>query len=320
MDSETTPRTPDERTTPQGGWSPVPRVMAAVPNVFSVDVEEYFQVSAFEEHWPRGRWEAIPSRLEQGLDAVLGMASAAGVKGTFFVLGWIARRHPHLVRRIAEAGHEVGCHSLEHRLIYRMDEAGFRADLREARAAIEDASGAGCFVYRAPSFSVTRSSLWALRVLAEEGIRTDSSIYPVAHDRYGMPGAPRSPYRPLKDHPTFVEFPPSTVRWLGLTLPCAGGGYLRLYPSSVTHAAIRWIRERERQPAVVYVHPWEFDPDQPSAEAPWLTRARHRVGLGTNAKKLGRLLSAFPFASISDCVTALGGPTTFPVVDLGRAE
>ena len=320
MDSETTLRTPDERATPKEGWSPVPRVMAAVPNVFSVDVEEYFQVSAFEEHWPRGRWEAIPSRLEQGLDAVLGMASTAGVKGTFFVLGWIAKRHPHLVRRISEAGHELGCHSLEHRLIYLMDEAGFRRDLREARAAIEDASGAGCFVYRAPSFSVTRSSLWALRVLAEEGIRTDSSIYPVVHDRYGIPGAPRSPYRPLKDHPTFVEFPPSTVRWLGLTLPCAGGGYLRLYPSSVTHAAIRRIREREGQPAVVYVHPWEFDPDQPSAQAPWLARARHRVGLGTNAKKLGRLLSAFPFASVSDCVAALGGPTTFPVVELGRAE
>jgi polysaccharide deacetylase family protein (PEP-CTERM system associated) len=296
------------------------RFMQAIPNVFSVDVEEYFQVSAFENLYPRDRWVAIPSRLERGLDTVLGVASAAGVKGSFFILGWIARHHPQLVRRIAAEGHELGCHSLEHRAVFSMNRESFRQDLREARAAIQDASQAPCLLYRAPSFSVTRASLWALRILAEEGIVTDSSIYPVWHDRYGLPGAPRTPFRPLRDHPEFVEFPPSTVRWLGMTLPCAGGGYLRLSPGGITRAAIRRIRTEDRHPALVYVHPWEFDPDQPVASAPWLALARHRVGLGTNAKKLGRLFSTFRFASITDCVSALGGPAALPLVELDRED
>ena len=291
----------------------------AVPNVFSVDVEEYFQVSAFEDQFPRERWESIPSRLERGLDVVLGVAAAAQARGTFFVLGWIAKRHPALVRRIVAAGHEVGCHSFEHRLVYRMDEDAFRQDLRAAREAIEDASGVDCSHFRAPSFSVTRESLWALRVLAEEGIRTDSSIYPVLHDRYGLLGAPRSPYRPLQDHPEFVEFPPSTVRWLGLTLACAGGGYLRLYPLSVTRAAINRIRNSDRHPAVVYVHPWEFDPEQPVVSAPWMARTRHRVGLKHTADKLEKLLKSFPFAPMSECVAALGGAPALPFVNPARA-
>jgi polysaccharide deacetylase family protein (PEP-CTERM system associated) len=292
---------------------------SASPNVFSVDVEEYFQVSAFEDQFPRERWESIPSRLERGLDVVLGVAAAAEVRGTFFVLGWIAKRHPGLVRRIADAGHELGCHSFEHRLVYRMEASAFRRDLRETRRAIQDASGVDSLHYRAPSFSVTRDSLWALRALAEEGIRTDSSIYPVLHDRYGLPGAPRSPYRPLADYPDFVEFPPSTVRWCGLTLPCAGGGYLRLYPSGITHAAIERIRNRDGHPAVVYVHPWEFDPEQPAVSAPWLARARHRVGLTRTVEKLGKLFRSFPFAPMSECIAALGGPAALPFVDPGRA-
>jgi polysaccharide deacetylase family protein (PEP-CTERM system associated) len=294
-------------------------VRTSVPNVFSVDVEEYFQVSAFERLFPRERWDSVPSRLERGLDAVLAVAARARVRGTFFVLGWIARRHPALVRRIAEAGHEIGCHSFEHRLVYQMDEGAFRRDLRDARAALQDATGVACVLYRAPSFSLTRGSLWALRVLAEEGIRTDSSIYPVVHDRYGLPGAPRSPFRPLSDHPDFVEFPPSTVRWCGLTLPCAGGGYLRLYPLGITRTAIARIRNRDGHPAVVYVHPWEFDPEQPVVPAPWLARVRHRVGLDRTAERLGRLFDGFPFASMSDCIEALGGAGSLPFVDPGRA-
>ena len=322
MDGETIPNEKavvlDEGTRPASEQRPAAPVFTSVPNAFSVDVEEYFQVSAFEDQYPRDLWAAVPSRLERGLDTVLGVASDAGVKGTFFVLGWIARQHPHLVRRIVDEGHELGCHSLEHRLVYGMKPELFREDLRRALAAIQEVSGAPCSLYRAPSFSVTKQSLWALRILAEEGIVTDSSVYPIVHDRYGLASAPRAPFRPLHDHPQFVEFPPSTVRWLGMTLPCAGGGYLRFSPGALTRAAIRRIRSEDRHPALVYVHPWEFDPDQPQVPAPFFTSARHRVGLKRTAGRLKSILGNFPFAPISECVSALGGPTALPFVDLER--
>ncbi len=287
------------------------------PNVFSVDVEEYFQVSAFERRFPREQWDSIPSRLDRGLDAVLEIAGGARVRGTFFVLGWIARRHPAAVRRIVAAGHEIGCHGADHGLLYRMDRASFRDDLRSALRAVEDASGARCRVYRAPSFSVTRRSLWALRILAEEGIRIDSSVFPVVHDRYGIPGAPRFPFRPLRDAPDFVEFPPSTVRIAGLTLPCAGGGYFRLLPLWVTRKAVRRIRERDGWPALLYLHPWEFDPGQPVVPAPRLTTFRHRVNLGRTSERLAELFRRFEFDTMSRVVEAMGGAGALPVAELG---
>ena len=281
-------------------------------NAFTVDVEDYFQVSAYEGTVPRDGWGAVPSRIDSGMGALLDLLEARSVKGTFFILGWIARQHPRIVRAIAERGHEIGCHSDEHRLVYSQSPEAFRADTRRALDAIQEAAGRPCTLYRAPTFSIIRKSLWALPILAEEGIRLDSSVYPVVHDRYGIPGAPRFPYRPLPDVPDFVEFPPSTFRLLGMTLPCAGGGYLRIYPPFVTRYALRSINDNEAQPAVLYVHPWELDPDQPALPGGTLQNLRHRVNIGAMGTRLAGLLSRFRFSTMSAALAELGGADALP--------
>lgn len=285
---------------------------ARLINAFTVDVEDYFQVSAFEGEVSRERWQSVPSRIDRGLATILDLLDRAGLRGTFFVLGWVARHRPDLIRVIAERGHELGCHSDEHRLVYSQTPAEFREDLRRALGAIQDASGRACTLYRAPTFSITARSLWALPILVEEGIRVDSSVYPVIHDRYGIPGAPRFPYRPLQDAPEFVEFPPSTFRMFGATLPCAGGGYLRIYPLSMTRLALRQINGSDRRPAVVYVHPWEFDPDQPVVSTGTLQRLRHRMNLGKMGSRVENLLSRFRFSTLGDALAGLGGPSALP--------
>ena len=292
---------------------PVPQ---APLNAFTVDVEDYFQVSAFEGSVPREAWEALSSRIDKGLTGLLDLMDRSGVRGTFFILGWVARRRPELVRSISDRGHEIGCHSQEHRLVYSQTPAEFRADLRDALGALQDATGRPCTAYRAPTFSITKQSLWALPILAEEGIRLESSIYPVFHDRYGIPGAPRFPYRPLPDLPDFVEFPPSTFRHFGMTLPCAGGGYLRIYPPALTRHALRQINDTERQPAVVYVHPWEFDPEQPVVAGGRLRNFRHRVNIRVMADRVSRLLGEFRFSTLSGVLVGLGGPEALPFHDL----
>jgi polysaccharide deacetylase family protein (PEP-CTERM system associated) len=284
-------------------------------NAFTVDVEDYFQVSAYEGAVPRDGWGAVPSRIDAGLDALLNLLEARSVRGTFFILGWVARRHPRIVRTIAERGHEIGCHSDEHRLVYSQTPEEFRADTRRALDTIQQAAGRACTLYRAPTFSVTRESLWALPILAEEGVRLDSSVYPVVHDRYGIPGAPRFPYRPLPDVPDFVEFPPSTFRWLGMTLPCAGGGYLRIYPPFVTRYALRSINGGEAQPAVLYVHPWELDPEQPALPGGTLQNLRHRANIGAMGARLAELLSRFRFSTMSAALAELGGADALPFRD-----
>jgi polysaccharide deacetylase family protein (PEP-CTERM system associated) len=287
-------------------------------NAFTVDVEDYFQVSAFEGAVPRAAWETVTPRIDKGLSELLELMDRTGVRGTFFILGWVARRRPDLVRSISDRGHEIGCHSHEHRLVYSQTPAEFRADLRQALGALQDATGRPCTVYRAPTFSLTRKSLWALPILAEEGIRLESSIYPVLHDRYGIPGAPRFPYRPLPDLPDFVEFPPSTFRLLGMTLPCAGGGYLRIYPPALTRYALRQINGADGQPAVVYVHPWEFDPEQPVVSGGPLRNFRHRANIGAMAGRVAALLAGFRFGTMGDVIARLGGPSTLPVHDVAR--
>ena len=284
-------------------------------NAFTVDVEDYFQVSAFEAAVPRDAWDSVPSRIDAGMMELLDLLDASSVQGTFFVLGWVARQHPRLIRGIAERGHEVGCHSHEHRLVYSQTPAEFRADTRLALDAIQEATGQFCTLYRAPTFSITRKSLWALPILAEEGIRLDSSIYPVIHDRYGIPGAPRFPYRPLREVPDFVEFPPSTFRFLGMTLPCAGGGYLRIYPPFVTRYALRSINRGDGQPAVLYVHPWELDPSQPVLPAGRLRNLRHRVNIGTMGARLAGLIARFRFSTMTSALEGLGGPQALPFSD-----
>jgi len=288
------------------------------PNAFTVDVEDYFHVSAFESLFPPERWGDVPSRIDGGVRAILEIAAEAGVTGTFFVLGWVAQRRPDLVKAIADAGHEIGCHSLEHRRVYTMTPEAFRSDLRRAMAAIQQVTGKGCVLYRAPSYSITRKSLWALDILAEEGILIDSSIYPIRHDRYGIDSAPLGPFRPLLHHPQFVEFPPSAVRLFGANLPCVGGGYLRIIPFALTKAAIRRINEREQRPAMLYVHPWELDPDQPKVPAGALTNLRHRMNLGETSGRLRVLLGEFPFAPLSSVTATLGGPSAIPFKSLAN--
>jgi polysaccharide deacetylase family protein (PEP-CTERM system associated) len=276
-------------------------VDSRVPNALTIDVEDYYHVSAFEEAVPRSRWSAMPSRVAASTGKILEMLAEADVRATFFILGWVADRHPELVRDIHAAGHEVGCHSYWHRLVYRQTPDEFREDLRAARHSLEDITGSAVRAYRAPSFSVTPRSAWALDVLIEEGFTLDSSIYPVYHDRYGFAGAPRGPARIVRPSGTLHEFPPPVYSCCGVPLPVAGGGYFRLYPYFFTRHGVRRIN-RSGLPVAAYVHPWEFDPDQPPLRASLLTRFRHYVGLRRTGQRLASLLRDFRFGTLSEAL------------------
>jgi polysaccharide deacetylase family protein (PEP-CTERM system associated) len=269
----------------------------AVVNVMTVDVEDYFHVSGFEGVVRRDAWGDYESRVVANTERLLEVLAAHGVRGTFFVLGWVAHRFPALVRSIAGAGHDLASHSYWHRLVYDLTPDEFRDDLRRAKDAIESAGGKPVVGFRAPSFSITRRSLWALDVLAEEGYAYDASVFPVRHDRYGIPGAPRHPFRVACAGGELVEVPGTRASAGPVPVP-VGGGYFRLLPYQATRWAIRHLNESEGQPAVFYVHPWEVDPDQPRLPAPWLGRLRHYNQLGRTASRLSRLLSEFRFGSI----------------------
>ncbi|HXG02819.1 MAG TPA: XrtA system polysaccharide deacetylase [Candidatus Binatia bacterium] len=276
-------------------------------NALTVDVEEYFQVEAFRGRVPERDWTHLPSRVAASTRRLLDLFDRHQVRATFFVVGWVARRHPDLVREIAARGHEVGCHSDAHRPIYALGPDGFRRDLRAARAALEDAAGTAVAGYRAPTCSVVRTTWWALDILVEEGFRYDSSVFPIHHDRYGIPDAPRFPYRVRLDSGAeIVEFPMSTFRVAGQNLPFAGGGYFRLLPYPLVRRAIGHLNRREERPAMVYVHPWEVDPEQPRLPAGPLTRFRHYVNLDRTEAKLDRLLADFAFAPAARVLAALG--------------
>lgn len=265
-------------------------------NAFTVDVEDYYHVSAFEKIAPPEHWDRFDSRVVESTQRMLEVLARHDVRGTFYILGWVAQKFPNLVRSIHSAGHEIGCHSFSHRLVYSMTPDEFRADLRAGRSAIEDAIQEGVFAYRAPSFSITEKSLWALDILIEEGFRYDSSIFPIYHDRYGIPNAERFPHcisRPAGD---IWEFPPSVHQLGKMRIPVAGGGYFRMYPAALT---IRWLRKINRemgQPFMFYIHPWEIDPEQPRLAAPMRSRFRHYLNLSMTEAKLNRLLSSFTFA------------------------
>ena len=278
-----------------------------VLNAMTVDVEEHFQVSAFAGSVSRESWATLPSRVEANTERVLDLFDRAGLRATFFVLGWVGERHPRLVRRIAERGHEVASHGYSHRLIYRQSPDEFREETRRSRRLLQDASGQPVDGYRAASFSIRRSNLWALDVLAEAGFRYDSSVFPVVHDRYGIPGAPRRIHRlATPGGADIVEVPPSTVRLGRLTLPAAGGGYLRIFPGWVTRWAIDRLNRREGRAAVVYFHPWEVDPDQPRMRGPALSRFRHYTGLRTTTTKLEAMAARFAFGTMRDVIAASG--------------
>jgi len=270
-------------------------------NIMSIDVEDYFQVEAFSGSVARRDWQHYVCRVEQNTQRILDLLDEYGVKGTFFVLGWVADRFPQLVRQIVERGHEPGCHSYWHRRVHDLTPEAFREDTLRAKTAIEQAAGAAVYGYRAPSFSITRESLWGLELLAELGFNFDSSIYPIRHDLYGIPDANRGPFRILTKSGPILEFPLATFRvWGGPNMPVAGGGYLRLCPYWYTKAGLRsaW---REFLPVVSYIHPWELDPEQPRVRAPFGSRVRHYTNLKKTESRLRKLLSFDRFTSFRDC-------------------
>jgi polysaccharide deacetylase family protein (PEP-CTERM system associated) len=269
-------------------------------HILSVDVEDYFQVEAFADVVPRSGWDQWPSRVESNTLRMLDLFDQHSAKATFFFVGWVADRFPRLVRETVDRGHEIACHSYWHRTIYSLDPAEFRKDTRRARRAIEDAGGAQVFGYRAPSWSITRDCLWALDILAEEGFTYDSSIYPIRHDLYGVPGAERFPYtHSCANGLKLREFPPATLRLLNQNLPVAGGGYLRIFPSAYNELAFRAF-ERKQQRVVVYMHPWEIDPEQPRIEGKLKSRFRHYTNLNRMQEKLSAVLTRHRFQPFVD--------------------
>ena len=273
---------------------------AAVLNALTIDVEDYFQVSAFAAEVPVSRWDSFESRVCHNTNRVLDILATAGTHGTFFVLGWVAERFPQLIKRIHNEGHELASHSHEHRLVYETTPETFTRDLRRARAAIEDATGVRVAGYRAPSYSITEQSLWALDVLIDEGYRYDSSIYPIHHDRYGIPGWPRHIHRVERNAGSIWELPGSTIARGGANLPIGGGGYFRLLPYSWTRHGIASVNQREGRPVIFYLHPWEIDADQPRIRAGALSRFRHYYNLSQTESRLRRLLGEFKFGRVAD--------------------
>ena len=271
-----------------------------IRNALSVDVEDYFQVSAFEPYVRREDWERIPSRVEANLDRILALFDEAGVRATFFTLGWIAEHHPDMVRRILDQGHELASHGWSHVRVTGQDRAAFRADVTRTKALLEDLSGRPVLGYRAASYSIGAANLWALEVLAETGHRYSSSIFPIRHDLYGMPEAPRFPFRP-DNAPGLLEIPLTTVTLGGRRLPCAGGGWFRLLPYGLTRWALRRVNRKDGRPAVFYFHPWEIDPAQPRQQGlDARTRFRHYLNLGRTEGRLRRLLADFSWAPLAD--------------------
>lgn len=275
----------------------------AAPNAMSVDVEDYYQVSAFAHRVRPADWPRYEPRVARNTFRLLALFEDAGVRATFFVLGWVAERNPGLVREIAAAGHEVACHGYSHELIYRQTPAQFRRETRRARDVLEDQVQAPVIGYRAASYSIVEHSRWALDVLHEQGFLYDSSIFPVHHDRYGIPGAPLQPHRVRT--PTgalLAEFPPTAVDHLGLRFP-VGGGYFRLYPYAFTRRLLK--RVGGERPFMFYLHPWEIDPEQPRISAGMRSRFRHYLNLHRCEARLQRLLRDFPLAPVRDVLAGL---------------
>jgi polysaccharide deacetylase family protein (PEP-CTERM system associated) len=274
-----------------------------IVNAMTIDVEDYFQVSAFDTVVSREDWHARESRVCANTERLLEILDDASVTATFFVLGWVAERFPKLVRSIAGQGHEIASHGFEHRLVYEQTPQQFRDDIRRARLVLESVTGMPVVGYRAPSYSIIRESMWALDVLIEEGYLFDSSIYPIRHDRYGIPDAPRHVHQIVRQGGSIWEVPGSTVRMGGLNLPIGGGGYFRLLPYAWTKWGIRRVNAVEGRSVVFYLHPWEIDPAQPRLPGSLVSRFRHYRNLDETADRLRALCQQFQFGTISDVLT-----------------
>jgi polysaccharide deacetylase family protein (PEP-CTERM system associated) len=275
-------------------------------DALSVDVEDYFHVEAFADRISPDQWATFPSRVRRNCDRILNLFERYGWRATFFVLGWVAERDRTLIQDIAKAGHELACHSYAHRRVFSLRPEEFRDDLRRARGLIEDAAGVRILGYRAPTFSIVHRSLWALEILAEEGFLYDSSIFPIRHDLYGYPNFPRFLQRvQFASGRELFEVPMSTIRLGGINWPLGGGGYLRLFPMSYTRWAVRRIHRRDRQPVIVYFHPWELDPDQPRLEGSWKSKLRQYTGLSKMEARLEKLLGRGRYEPLRSLVTRL---------------
>jgi polysaccharide deacetylase family protein (PEP-CTERM system associated) len=262
-------------------------------NAMSIDVEDYFQVSAFAPHIRREDWDALPCRVERNVDVILGLLDEAGAHATFFTLGWIAERYPRAIRRIVDNGHELASHGYGHERASDLTPDAFRDDITRAKRILEDIGGVGVHGYRAPSFSINRDNWWAVGALEEAGYRYSSSIYPVRHDHYGMPDAPRFPHRP-NGATGIWELPPTTVPLMGRNFPAAGGGWFRLLPYEASRWMLRRVNVQEQAPCMFYFHPWEVDAEQPrQAGLSARTRFRHYINLHRMPGRLRRLLRDF---------------------------
>ena len=288
-------------------------------NALTFDIEEYFHAEAFARALRPEEWPGLESRVVDTTERLLDILDYADSRATFFVLGWVAERYPALVKDIVGRGHEVACHGYGHQMIQRQSRQDFAKDVQRAKTAIEDAAGTAVIGFRAPTFSIRRDTLWGLEVLWEAGFLYDSSIFPIFHDRYGIPDAPRFPYRvalgngdgagAVKDpgsSNSIAEFPLSTLSILGRRVPIAGGGYFRLLPYPLTRRAIRHLNVKEQQPAIIYLHPWELDVHQPKIRTGLLTRLRHSVNIHSTEAKLRRLLKDFRFAPVRDVLAKAG--------------
>ncbi len=280
-------------------------------NAMTIDVEDYFQVEAFAATIDRSDWEGLPRRVERNTERLLDILAETEVQATFFTLGWVAQRHPGLVRRMVAEGHELASHGYDHVRADRQSPGDFREDVRCSKRVLEDAGGVLVRGYRAPTFSIGRGSIWAHSILAEEGYQYSSSVFPIKHDLYGTPGAPRTPFAPL---PGMLEIPLTTVKLLGIDLPASGGGYFRLLPYPLTRRLLRHASRANRSPSIFYLHPWEIDPEQPRQNAaPFLSRFRHYLNLGRTEPRLRRLLRNFSWTRMDRLfLTDERGP--FPVI------
>jgi polysaccharide deacetylase family protein (PEP-CTERM system associated) len=274
--------------------------MSTLPirNAFSIDVEDYFQVSALAPHFPRHVWDQQPCRVERNVDRMLGMLADSQATATFFTLGWVAERYPEMVKRIIAGGHELASHGYGHQRASDLTHAEFLDDVTRAKKILEDLGGQPVVGYRAPSFSIGANNLWALDTLGEAGYQYSSSIYPIRHDHYGMPDAPRFAFRPTETKP-LIELPATTIRLFNRNLPAAGGGYFRLLPYQLSRWSINRVNDIDRQPCIFYCHPWEIDPDQPRPNGMTLkTRFRHYVNLGKTESRLRKLLTDFRWGRV----------------------
>ncbi|MBS0366423.1 MAG: DUF3473 domain-containing protein [Proteobacteria bacterium] len=287
--------------------APPVRPPGLIVNAFTVDVEDYFQVAALAPAVSRESWPTREYRVEANTERLLALLAERGILGTFFVLGWVAERSPALIQRIAAAGHEIACHGYSHQLIYQQTPAVFHGETQRAKSYLEDVTGAAVLGYRAASFSITRASLWALDILAELGFQYDSSVFPIRHDRYGIPGARPEPHRiGAPSGATLVEFPMSAAEWLGVQVPVSGGGYFRILPYWLTRAGLKQINTRHQRPFTFYLHPWEVDPGQPRLKVGAFSRFRHYTNLHRCEARLRRAMADFSFAPMRDVLRSNG--------------